>query len=401
MVNRSQGHYDAIIVGAGMVGAAAACFLAKANPQLSIALVEARVATPFDKSQFDPRVAAITEKSRQLFERGGLWQSVVEKRVSPYLRMDVWDAEGTGRIEFDCEDIHQPNLGHIVENSALVDSLLAEVAWLANIDFYCPVSIADYQLDSDNVIVELEDGRQLMAKLLIAADGSNSNIRQHFQFATREWDYGHSAIITTITTERPHQQTARQRFMSTGPLAFLPLMKAEDMHHCSIVWSQETEVAEGLMALDDRQFCAQLSVASEQCLGQVVGVEERYSIPLRQRHASDYVAHRVALVGDAAHSIHPLAGQGVNLGFADIEVLVEEICRAVARGVDIGGMATLGRYQRRRKPENLATMAAMEGFKRLFAADQLPLRMLRNLGMTQLNQRSLAKNEIIKRAMGI
>ena len=370
MVNRSQGHYDAIIVGAGMVGAAAACFLAKANPQLSIALVEARVATPFDKSQFDPRVAAITEKSRQLFERGGLWQSVVEKRVSPYLRMDVWDAEGTGRIEFDCEDIHQPNLGHIVENSALVDSLLAEVAWLANIDFYCPVSIADYQLDSDNVIVELEDGRQLMAKLLIAADGSNSNIRQHFQFATREWDYGHSAIITTITTERPHQQTARQRFMSTGPLAFLPLMKAEDMHHCSIVWSQETEVAEGLMALDDRQFCAQLSVASEQCLGQVVGVEERYSIPLRQRHATDYVAHRVALVGDAAHSIHPLAGQGVNLGFADIEVLVEEICRAVARGVDIGGMATLGRYQRRRKPENLATMAAMEGFKRLFAADQ-------------------------------
>ncbi|MGX4676643.1 UbiH/UbiF/VisC/COQ6 family ubiquinone biosynthesis hydroxylase [SAR92 clade bacterium H246] len=401
MVNRSQGHYDAIIVGAGMVGAAAACFLAKANPQLSIALVEARVATPFDKSQFDPRVAAITEKSRQLFERGGLWQSVVEKRVSPYLRMDVWDAEGTGRIEFDCEDIHQPNLGHIVENSALVDSLLAEVAWLANIDFYCPVSIADYQLDSDNVIVELEDGRQLMAKLLIAADGSNSNIRQHFQFATREWDYGHSAIITTITTERPHQQTARQRFMSTGPLAFLPLMKAEDMHHCSIVWSQETEVAEGLMALDDRQFCAQLSVASEQCLGQVAGVEERYSIPLRQRHATDYVAHRVALVGDAAHSIHPLAGQGVNLGFADIEVLVEEICRAVARGVDIGGMATLGRYQRRRKPENLATMAAMEGFKRLFAADQLPLRMLRNLGMTQLNQRSLAKNEIIKRAMGI
>lgn len=401
MVNRSQGHYDAIIVGAGMVGAAAACFLAKANPQLSIALVEARVATPFDKSQFDPRVAAITEKSRQLFERGGLWQSVVEKRVSPYLRMDVWDAEGTGRIEFDCEDIHQPNLGHIVENSALVDSLLAEVSWLANIDFYCPVSIADYQLDSDNVIVELEDGRQLMAKLLIAADGSNSNIRQHFQFATREWDYGHSAIITTITTERPHQQTARQRFMSTGPLAFLPLMKAEDMHHCSIVWSQETEVAEGLMALDDRQFCAQLSVASEQCLGQVAGVEERYSIPLRQRHATDYVAHRVALVGDAAHSIHPLAGQGVNLGFADIEVLVEEICRAVARGVDIGGMATLGRYQRRRKPENLATMAAMEGFKRLFAADQLPLRMLRNLGMTQLNQRSLAKNEIIKRAMGI
>ena len=128
---------------------------------------------------------------------------------------------------------------------------------------------------------------------------------------------------------------------------------------------------------------------------------ERYAIPLRQRHATDYVAHRVALVGDAAHSIHPLAGQGVNLGFADVEVLVEEIGRAVERGVDIGDMATLGRYQRRRKPENLATMAAMEGFKRLFSADQLPLRMLRNLGMSKLNQHSFAKNEIIKRAMGV
>ena len=281
MVNRSQGHYDAIIVGAGMVGAAAACFLAQANPQLSIALVEARVTAPFDKSQFDPRVAAITEKSRQMFERGGLWQSVVGKRVSPYLRMDVWDAEGTGRIEFDCEDIHQPNLGHIVENSALVDSLLAEVARLGNIDFYCPVSITDYQMESDNVIVELDDGRQLIAKLLIAADGANSSVRQHFRF--RHQGVGlrpSSAIVSTIANRaaKPSADGTAALYAQQGPWHLLPLdNEAEDLHHrCSIVWSQETEVAERINGPRRlRSSVPSCRLASEQCLGQVLSDVER------------------------------------------------------------------------------------------------------------------------------
>jgi 2-octaprenylphenol hydroxylase len=205
--------------------------------------------------------------------------------------------------------------------------------------------------------------------------------------------------VTTIVTERENQKTAWQRFMPSGPLALLPLNKAGDLRHSSIVWSQELGEADRLMALDDEQFCAELGRASEQCLGSVLAVDKRFVVPLRQRHAKNYVLPRVALVGDAAHTIHPLAGQGVNLGFSDVEALVDEIGRAIERGNDIGDIGTLNRYQRRRKPHNLAAMAVMEGFKRLFSADQLGLRLLRNMGMSGLNRLAPLKNEIIKKAM--
>lgn len=398
--------YDIVIVGAGMVGAAAACLLARLSKNdksgpLSIALIEAHATSSFDARQFDPRVAAITEKSRQLLERCGVWHAIVDRRTSPFQAMEVWDAEGTGRIQFNCAEIQQPNLGHIVENGLIVETLLTEVSTLDNIDFICPAKIIDYQQLDDGLGLEIDNGRYLQTKLLIAADGAHSAIRQQFEFTTKEWDYGHKAIVSTIQTQHPNQKTAWQRFMPTGPLAFLPLNNDGDLHQCSIVWSQKTEVAERLMALDDAQFCAELSMASEHCLGNVLAVEKRFAIPLRQRHAADYVVHRIALLGDAAHTIHPLAGQGVNLGFADVAALVDEVARALTRGNDIGALSTLTRYQRRRKPDNLMVMAAMEGFKRLFGADNIALRLLRNMGLSKLNALRPLKNTIIKKAMGL
>lgn len=396
---------DVVVVGAGLVGAAFACLLARSaqGKALKISVIEAKPFTALTtESGFDPRVVALTEKSRQMLENCGVWPVIEQNRISPYLAMDVWDAEGTGRIHFDCHDVHQPNLGHIVENSVIVEALLSEIDSLDNVELLCPAAISDFgEVTDKGVSVTLESGEKIQGKLLIAADGAHSKTREHFDFKTREWDYGHQAIVTTICTEKPNQQTAWQRFMSTGPLALLPLNRDGSLYYSSIVWSQESSEAERLITLDDETFCQELGRASENCLGRVVSADRRFAFPLRQRHATDYVKERVALLGDAAHTIHPLAGQGVNLGFADVAVLVEEINRALQRNNDIGGILTLERYQRRRKPDNLATMAAMEGFKRLFAADELPLRFLRNIGMSQVNSFSSLKNDLVKLAMGL
>ena len=401
MADQKKCQYDVIVVGAGMVGAAFTGLLARANPQLKIALIEAQQSYGYKTEVFDPRVAALTEKSRSLLECCGVWGQISEKRVSAYMAMDVWDAEGTGRIQFDCQDVHQANLGHIVENSLVIDSLLNKIQTLGNVEFLCPVTVATYSRSEQQVTLELADGRELSAPVLVAADGANSTIRQQFGFPTREWDYGHSAIVTTVQAEYSNQQTAWQRFMPTGPLALLPLNKAGDRHYCSLVWSQESDEAERLMALDDVAFCRELGFASEHCVGQIVATDKRFSIPLRQRHATDYVVERVVLLGDSAHTIHPLAGQGVNLGFADVAALVETLSAAAKRGNDLGSLMTLNKYQRQRKPENLAMMAAMEGFKRLFAADNLALRLLRNMGLSQVDRLKPVKNEIIKKVMGL
>jgi 2-octaprenylphenol hydroxylase len=404
----NQSNFDIVIVGGGAVGSAVASLLGQitktaqsAKQQLKIALIESSEPPQFDPSKVDPRVAALTEKTRLIFEQIGIWNKVVDKRACAYKAMNVWDAEGTGRITFDCQQVQQPNLGHIVENSALVSSLVEQLKQQPNIELYCPANIVDYQLQQDAITLTLDNHSVLSAQLLIAADGANSAVREHFQFATKQWDYGQHAIVTTITTENSNQLTAWQRFMPTGPLAFLPLNNIGDNYCCSIVWSQDTKEAKRLMALEDKDFCKELSQASEHCLGQVLKIEKRHLITLRQSHATDYVMPRVALIGDAAHSIHPLAGQGANLGFSDAQVLAEEIAKAFARDLDLGDISVLKPYQRRRKPENLATMAAMEGFKRLFGAQNSTLRLLRNYGLSSINRMGAIKNKLIKQAMGL
>jgi 2-octaprenylphenol hydroxylase len=405
MSSRLKCDFDIVIVGGGAVGSATACLLAQitnnTDKQLKIALVEAQLPPAFDSRQIDPRVAALTEKTRLMFEKIGIWQKVVDKRACAYKAMNVWDAEGTGRITFDCQQIQQPNLGHIVENSALVSTLVEHLQQQSNIELFCPANIVDYRLQQDCITITLDNHTELSARLLIGADGAHSMVREHFQFATKQWNYGQHAIVTTIATENSNQLTAWQRFMSTGPLAFLPLNNNDDQHCCSIVWSQDSQEAERLMALNNNDFCKELSRASEHCLGEVLSIEKRFLIPLRQSHATDYVMPRVALIGDAAHSIHPLAGQGANLGFSDAQVLAQEIASAFGRQLDLGDLSVLKRYQRRRKPENLATMAAMEGFKRLFGAQNSTLRLIRNYGLSAINGLGVIKNKLIKQAMGL
>lgn len=415
--------YDVVVAGGGIVGAAMALILAKqsvadsacgdqaANPsvpsggnrRLNIALVEQKAPDQSGPSvDADVRVVAINEASRTLLEELRVWRGEVASRACSYTHMQVRDSEGTGCIEFDCTEVQRDSLGYIVPNALVVDGLFAEIATQGNIDLYRPDRIARLTMrDSEKLSLQLANS-SIMTSLLIAADGASSQVRARSGFRVREWDYGHSAIVATLKVERNHANTAWQWFAPAGPLAFLPLCSAADgEHYVSIVWSLREPECERLMAMNQVDFCSALSRASEHCLGALELVSQRYSFPLRQCHAVDYVKTRIALIGDAAHTIHPLAGQGVNLGLADVGALNEAVRRALSRGEDPGELASLQRYQRRRQPENLAAMALMEGFKRLFEREELPLRFLRSAGMNSLNALAPMKLVIMRQAMGL
>lgn len=426
--------YDVAIVGAGIAGSALACALSVASesqsghsskPPLRIALIEAQNLPegwpPCESGVncFDPRVSALTIASQTLLERIGAWPAIARQRISPFEQMQVWDAEGTGEIGFDAADVRSNVLGHIVENRVTVAALVNRLRESANIQIFQGQPVADLLLadpkikspDAKTQQLTLADGTIISSALVVAADGANSPLREMAGLATREWDYQHDALVCTVEIEHQHQKTAWQRFTPYGPLAFLPLSASDPSsshqssspqnQFCSIVWSQTREQTEQAMALDDAEFCQALGLAFEHRLGKVQSCSKRFSFPLRQRHAIDYVKPGFALVADAAHTIHPLAGQGINLGLSDVAVLSECILTAHARGQSIADIAVLSRYQRERKADNLAMMTAVEGFKRLFAPIPLPLRWLRNAGMSALDKRGAIKNRIIKHAMGI
>lgn len=400
------GQYDVVIVGAGIAGSALAVALAGSG--LSLALVEAqalqRKPLPTERGlgSFDARVSALTPNSIAFLESLGAWASVAGYRHCAYSHMTVWDADGTGRIEFDRSELDVPALGHIVENRAIVDGLLSVLEQARDIDVYSPDSLQRCQRDDDGaMLLEIEGGERLRASLVVGADGALSRLRQMLAFRTREWDYGHRALVCTVRTAEDHQHTAWQRFLPTGPLAFLPLPGNPGESFSSIVWSLQEAVAEEVLALDEAEFCARLGKAFEETLGPVLASSPRFAFPLRQRHAVDYIQPGVALVADAAHTIHPLAGQGINLGLQDVAVLAEELLRAQQGGLQPGRMDVLSRYQRRRKGDNLLMMGAMDGFKRLFEQQALPVRWLRNAGMRGVGRIAPLKQRLMRQALGI
>ena len=392
---------DLLIVGAGMVGSALA--LALRHSGLQILLLDGGPLTvkPFDaQAPFEPRVSALSAASQRILERLGAWDGIAQRRATPYSDMHVWDGSGTGQIHFSAASVHAQTLGHIVENRVVQDGLLerlhdSDIGLLAN------ARLEQLRRSGDEWLLSLADGRQLRAPLVIAADGANSAVRRLAGCETREWDYLHHAIVTSVRCSAGHQATAWQRFTDEGPLAFLPLTRDGQQDWCSIVWSTTPEHAEQLMALDEAAFLQALERAFEGRLGDVLQADPRVCVPLRQRHAKRYVDDGLALIGDAAHTIHPLAGQGVNLGFLDAAVLAEVLVNACERGERLADVKVLSRYERRRMPHNLALMAAMEGFERLFQANPLPLRWLRNSGLKLVQQMPEAKAMFVRQALGL
>ncbi len=392
---------DLLIVGAGMVGSALA--LALQGSGLEVLLIDGSPLSvkPFDpQAPFEPRVSALSAASQRILERLGAWDGIAHRRASPYNQMHVWDGSGTGQIHFSAASVHAEVLGHIVENRVVQDALL-ERLHACDLGLLANARLEQMRRSGDDWLLTLADGRTLRAPLVIAADGAHSAVRRLTGCATREWDYLHHAIVTSVRSSKAHQMTAWQRFTDTGPLAFLPLTRDGQQDWCSIVWSTTPSEAERLMALDEEAFCRELERAFEGRLGTVLSADGRLCVPLRQRHAKRYVAEGLALIGDAAHTIHPLAGQGVNLGFLDAAVLAEVLLNAASRGERLADVKVLSRFERRRMPHNLALMSAMEGFERLFQADQLPLRWLRNTGLKMVEQMPEAKALFVRQALGL
>jgi len=430
---------DVIIVGGGMVGGALGCALGDLG--FRVAVVEAREpVADWPADSVDPRTSALTRASENILRNLGVWDRMVAMRVSPYREMHVWDADGFGEIHFDSAEIGEPDLGHIVENRVIQKALWERLGEIEGVERLCPAKVLGLELTGERPTLtvdlgcapcretpnvgcaprtegaavrnaqpaELEDdgrdsmgapspARSLTASLIVAADGAQSALRTMAGLGTRGWDYDQHAVVAVVRPERHHNDTAWQHFLPTGPIALLPI----DDGRCSVVWSTSPDHAEALRDMADDEFCRAVTGATQARLGDILDTGPRGIFPLRLQHAENYVETGLALVGDAAHAIHPLAGQGVNLGLLDAATLADVLAHARLRGRPLGAMATLRRYERARKGANLAMMGAMDAFKRLFSNDNPALYFARNLGLKATDLAAPVKHAIMRRALGV
>lgn len=386
--------FDLVIVGGGMVGLALAASLRKAP--LRIAVIES-FPPQTSTEQITNRVSALNLASQNLLTELGVWSNLTAIRATAYNDMEVWEKDSFAKIEFSGKNLGLTHLGHIVENHLIQHTLWQNVLSQKNAEILTalPQTIA---VTDSNAIMTLNNGHMLSAKLIVGADGANSWVRKQADIPLVFRDYGHHALVCNVETEEPHQNTARQIFARESILAFLPLHNA---NLCSIVWSQPPKQAEYLTQCTEEEFNKALTVAFDGKLGlcQVKGA--RNSIPLTARYARDFAKKRIALVGDAAHTIHPLAGLGVNLGFQDVIRLAQEIEKNLSMNVDIGEYRYLRHYERWRKTEAVKMLVAMQGLKDLFNGSNLIKKLVRGIGLSATNQLTPLKEQLIKQALGI
>jgi 2-octaprenyl-3-methyl-6-methoxy-1,4-benzoquinol hydroxylase/2-octaprenylphenol hydroxylase len=358
-----RGALDAIVVGGGAIGAALALALARDGAE--VALVEARAPKPWRiEDDVDPRVVALASDARTLLDDLGVWPAIESARIGACRRMCVWDALVPGELRFDAADRGEASLGWIVENVLIQHALWQALANEPRVELGCPAEVAAV-LDGESFAeVVLADGKRMNARVVLAADGAQSPVRAMLGIPWDGRDYGQRAIVAHVATARSHESTAWQRFLPEGPLAFLPLADGRS----SIVWTLGDTEATRVLALDDAAFCTELGCAFDFRLGEIVSATRRAAFPLRMQSARRYVAGRVALVGDAAHVVHPLAGQGMNLGFRDVACLRRVLRATRERGGDIGAAHVLRRYERERRSENALAARALDAIERVFGS---------------------------------
>ncbi|MGA0937781.1 MAG: UbiH/UbiF/VisC/COQ6 family ubiquinone biosynthesis hydroxylase [Sedimenticolaceae bacterium] len=386
---------DIIIVGGGMVGACMA--LAAAREGFQVTLLEPRQPSlDWTGDDFDIRVSALTRTSETILRNLDVWQGMQQRRVTAYENMHVWDRKGFGEVHFAAEDVGEPNLGHIVENRVIVASLWEQITHQANIKHVADVEIVSIEREGDQTKLIASNDDVLSASIVIGADGARSSVRELVGLTASTRSYDQEGVVCTVKAEQGNASTAWQRFMPTGPLALLPMNE----EYFSIVWSTSPEQAQSLVNASEASFNHALIQASEAVCGKLSVVGDRAAFPLRKLKAERYVLDGVALIGDAAHVIHPLAGQGVNLGFLDAAMLMDVLTEARAHRESIGAMGVLRRYERARKGHNLAVQSAMDGFKHLFSNNNPALSLIRNLGLGVAHHVSPLRRQFERVALG-
>ncbi len=397
MKRRDKFDTDVIIVGGGLTGCTIAALLARQDIHCII-LEECARTSDNSEIRTDPRALAITRASANILSTAGAWQHLSRDRIGYFSEMHVWDENGAGEIRFDSADLCEPTLGYIVEQTILEQALQQSLEGIECVKWYRPAVPASLMQEHNRITVALENGRSLSACLLVAADGARSKIRSLAAINYPQHDYHQQAVACVVKTEMPHTHVARQRFLQNGPLAFLPMA---DTRQCGIVWSTSPEHARSLLTLDEQEFNQALGEGFDNVLGRIVSSGPRACFPLQHAQAKEYCRPRLALIGDAAHIVHPLAGQGANLGLLDAAVLAEVVLEAGNRNRDIGAYQVLRRYERWRKGENYIMLKILQGFKYLFESKLQTVRYLRNLGLDLTDKAIPVKHMIMRHAMGL
>ncbi|RKF18673.1 FAD-dependent 2-octaprenylphenol hydroxylase [Alginatibacterium sediminis] len=388
---------DICIIGGGMVGLSLARSLKDSDLRIAVVESHAPNAEQLLGLHRSERVSAINLASQSYLDSLGVWSQIESKRAQAYSDMQVWDADSFANIEFNAQDMALPNLGYIVENDVIRNALWHEITQQDNLEII-EASISQLHRGESETWLSFDDGQALSCKLVVGADGANSWLRQQMDVPLNFWDYQHTALVATIRTQLPHNNCARQVFTDNGPLAFLPL---DDPNLCSIVWSTEASQAQHLIRCSESDFNKQLAIALDMRLGLCEIQSSLSSFPLRMRYARDFAGEGFVLIGDAAHTIHPLAGQGVNLGLMDAAALAQVILKLHKTGDSIDQPQALQHWARWRKSEASQMIAAMEFFKQLFGGNDPVKKLIRGLGMSLVDQSGPLKNQAMRKALGL